>query len=88
MKNKLDWPEQFKKPEFIAKLVVAVFSPIFVYMGMSFEEFTTWNALLGVLMHAVTNPVVCVAVVVSVYNTVQAYRVDSRPPEVEAEEEV
>lgn len=66
---KINWKVRFKNPAFYANLAVAILMPIFMYMGLSWEDMTTWGALGGVLVDAVKNPVVVVAVIVSVVNT-------------------
>lgn len=66
---KINWKVRFKNPAFYLNLAIAIFTPIFMYMGLSWEDMTTWAALGGVLLEAVRNPVVFVAVIVSIANT-------------------
>lgn len=66
----INWKVRFKNPVFIAQLLIAVLLPILTYLGMSWEDMTTWAALGGVLLEAVKNPVIVVAVIVSVWNAI------------------
>lgn len=65
---KINWTVRFKNPVFWANLAAAVLLPILTHMGMNWEDMTTWAALGGMLLDAVQNPVIVVAVVVSVWN--------------------
>ena len=67
---KINWKVRFKNPVFLANLAIAILLPILTYMGLSWEDMTTWAALGGVLLEAVQNPVIVVAVIVSVWNAV------------------
>lgn len=67
---KINWVVRFKNPVFWANLVAAVLLPILTHMGMNWEDMTTWATLGGVFVEAVQNPVIVVAVAVSVWNAV------------------
>lgn len=65
---KINWTVRFKNPVFWAELVAAVLLPILTHMGMNWEDITTWAALGEVILTAFQNPVIMVAVAVSVWN--------------------
>lgn len=65
---KINWTVRFKNPVFWAELAAAILLPILAHMGMNWEDMTTWAALGNLLLDAVKNPVIVVAVVVSVWN--------------------
>lgn len=65
---KINLKVRFKNPVFIANLAMAILLPILTYMGLSWEDMTTWAALGKVFVSAIQNPVVVVSVVVSVWN--------------------
>lgn len=67
---KINWKVRFKNPIFLAELAMAVLLPILTYMGLSWEDMTTWVALGSVFVEAVKNPVVVVSVIVSVWNAI------------------
>lgn len=67
---KINWKVRLKNPVFWVQVAVAVILPILTYLGLSWEDMTTWPALGCVLMEAIKNPVIVVAVIVSVWNAV------------------
>ena len=67
---KINWKVRFKNPVFWANLASAVILPILAYMGLNWSDMTSWAALGNVLLEAIKNPVVVVAVIVSVWNQI------------------
>ena len=67
---KINWAVRFKNPVFWTELVAAVLLPIFTHMGVNWEDMTTWATLGNMLLEALRNPVVLVAVVISVTNAI------------------
>ena len=67
---KINWTVRFKNPIFIAQLVLTIFTPILAYFGLAWEDMTTWSSIGVMLWDAVKNPVVVVAVIVSVWNAI------------------
>lgn len=65
---RINWKLRFKNPVFWAHLAVSVILPILTCFGLNFEQMTTWGALGSLLVEAIKNPVVVVAVIVSVWN--------------------
>lgn len=59
---------RFKNPVFIAQLVLAIFTPILAYAGLTAQDMTSWKALFDIIVMAVKNPYVLMLVVVSVWN--------------------
>lgn len=68
--TKINWKVRFKNPIFVAQLVLAIFTPILAYAGLTAEDMTTWSALGNLLLSAVSNPYVLCLVVISVWNCV------------------
>lgn len=66
----INWRIRFKNPLFIAQLVCAVVMPLITGMGYEWSQMTTWATLGEVLAAALGNPVVVVAMVVSVFNLI------------------
>ena len=73
---KINWKVRIKNPVFWANLAAAIILPILTYLGLNWSDMTTWAGLGGVLLEAVKNPVILVAVVVSVWNLIN----ESLPP--------
>ncbi|MGI6256163.1 MAG: phage holin [Acutalibacter sp.] len=68
--SKINWTVRVKNPLFWAQVAVGVLSPILVGLGLQWEDMTTWAALGEALRRAVLNPVIVVAVVVSLWGVV------------------
>lgn len=67
---KINWKVRLRNPVFWVQVAVAIILPILAHLGLEWEDMTTWAALGGVLVDAVKNPVIVVAVIVSVWNAV------------------
>ncbi len=66
----INWKVRFKNPLFIAQLACAVVMPLITGMGYEWSQMTTWATLGEVIAAALGNPVVVVAMVVSVFNLI------------------
>ena len=67
---KINLKVRFKNPMFYVQLILAIFTPILAYMGLTAADLTTWSALFKVILEAINNPYVLSLVVVSVYNAI------------------
>lgn len=66
----MNWKVRIKNPVFWAQIVLAVFTPILAYAGLTAEDMNTWKVLGDLIMGALSNPYVLMLVVVSVWNAV------------------
>lgn len=66
----INFKVRLKNPVFVAQLVLAVFTPILAYAGLTAKDLTTWKALFDLLVSAISNPYVLMLVVVSVWNAI------------------
>lgn len=66
----INWKVRFKNPMFWVGIVVVLISTIVAQLGMSWDEITTWAKLGDVLLTAVSNPVVVVAIIGAVFNAI------------------
>jgi phi LC3 family holin len=66
----INWKVRFKNPTFWVQIAVAIVVPILAYLGMSWDDMTTWAALGNIFVEAVKNPVIIVSVLVSVWNAI------------------
>lgn len=66
----INWKVRISNPVFWVQIVAAIVLPILAYLGLSWEDMTSWAALGGIFLEAVKNPVILVSVVVSVWNAV------------------
>lgn len=67
---KINWKVRVKNPLFWAEIAAAILLPILAYLGLSWQDMTSWAALGDVFMKAVQNPVIIVATIVSVWNAI------------------
>ncbi len=67
---KINWKVRVKNPLFWAEIGAAILLPILAYLGLSWEDMTSWEALGNVLLSAIQNPVLVVATAVSVWNAI------------------
>ena len=67
---KLNWKVRFnaKNKAFLARFAVAVLLPILGYYGLKTSDLTTWQAVLDVIVKALSNPYVLGMMVVNVIN--------------------
>lgn len=66
----INWKVRFRNPVFWTNILIAVILPILTYMGLSWQDMTSWQTLGGTLLAALKNPVIVVAVIVSVWNAI------------------
>lgn len=67
---KINWTVRFRNPIFWRNIAISVVAPILAYFGLNWEMITTWEALGSLFVQASLNPVVVVAVIVSVWNAI------------------
>ena len=61
---------RFKNPVFIAQFILAIFTPVLAYAGLTAADLTTWKALGDLIVGAISNPYVLSLVAVSVWNCI------------------
>ena len=66
----IDWKSRFSNPIFWVQCIVSLFVPILTYFGRDFTSITSWPALFDLIGQALSNPVVVVSMLVSLYNAV------------------
>ena len=67
---KINWKVRFRNPIFWRNIVISIVAPILTYMGVGWESITTWNALGELFVQAISNPVIVVAVICSMWNAI------------------
>ena len=66
----INWKVRIKNPVFWVQIVCAVVLPILAYLGLSWEDMTSWATLGGIFLEAIKNPVILASVIVSVWNAI------------------
>lgn len=64
----INWKVRFKNPVFIAQIILAIFTPILAYAGLTAQDITTWKAVGDLIITAISNPYVLGLVIVSLWN--------------------
>lgn len=67
---KVNWLVRIKNPVFWVQIAIALVGPMLAYFGINWEQITTWQAFGDLFVRAIGNPVVIVAVIVSVWNAI------------------
>ena len=67
---KINWKVRKENIVFIVQIIISIFTPILAYFGMNWEDMTTWAAIGDLFIQAIKNPVVFMAVAVSVFNAI------------------
>ena len=63
---KINWKVRVKSPQFWIGLVGVIASPILAYLGLGFEDLTTWSSIGEVFAAFVGNPYLIGTVVMAV----------------------
>lgn len=66
----INWKVRVKNPVFWVQVLCAIVLPILAYLGLSWEDMTSWAALGGIFLEAIKNPVILASVIVSVWNAI------------------
>lgn len=66
----INWKVRLSNPVFWVQIAAAIVVPIMAYLGLSWEDMTSWSAFGGIFVEAVKNPVILAAVAVSVWNAI------------------
>ena len=64
---KINWLVRIKNPVFWWQIALAIVTPILTGLGVQWADMTSWPAFGNALLQAVANPVIVVAVFVSVW---------------------
>lgn len=56
--NKINWKVRFNKENrtFVLRFALALVLPVLTYLGLKFEDLTTWGGVGNVLVQFISNP--------------------------------
>ncbi len=66
----INWKVRLKNPVWWAHAIEAALIPLIIGVGLQWSDMTSWATLGETIMTALGNPVVVVAAIVSVWNTI------------------
>lgn len=66
--SKINWVVRLKNPIFVVQLLLAIITPVLAYMGITFQDLTSWEKLGEVILNALSNPYILGLIIVSAFN--------------------
>jgi len=66
----INWKVRARNPVFWVQILCAAVLPILTYLGLSWEDMTSWAALGEIFVKAAGNPVILVSMAVSIWNAI------------------
>lgn len=67
---KINWKVRFKNPVFYVQLIIALFTPVLAYMGITIRDLTSWETVLAVLREAIFNPYILILAAANIWNAI------------------
>lgn len=67
--SKINWAVRVKNPVWWFKVIIAFFTPIFIYYGITGESMDTWEKVANLIVQAVSNPYVLSTAILSAITT-------------------
>lgn len=65
--NNINWEVRFKNPVFWAQVAASIVLPLVVGIGAAWEDMTSWQTLWDAVVAGMSNPVVFVAMLASLW---------------------
>ena len=66
--SKINWVVRLKNPIFVVQLLLAIITPVLAYMGITFQDLTSWGKLGEVILNALSNPYILGLIIVNAFN--------------------
>lgn len=66
--SKINWVVRLKNPIFVVQLLLAIITPVLAYMGLTFQDLTSWTKLGEVILNALSNPYILGLIIVNAFN--------------------
>jgi phi LC3 family holin len=72
MKNFLgiNWKIRTLNPTGVAQMIVAIFLPVLIYLGIDWQTLTSWSAVGKTVLDILSNPIAVVLILINFYNSV------------------
>lgn len=65
----LNWKVRFNNPTAIGQMIVSIFLPVLIYLGIDWQSLTTWGSVGSALFDIISNPVAIVLILINFYVT-------------------
>ena len=68
----INWGVRFNRANitFVLRFIGALFIPVLTYMGINFEDLTTWNMVGDTFLQFISNPFLVILTVINALNIV------------------
>lgn len=66
----INWGVRFKNPVFWVQVAASIVLPLVIGIGYAWEDMTSWNTLFDAIVAGASNPVVFVAMLASLWATI------------------
>lgn len=66
----INWEVRLKNPVFWAQVIAAIVLPLVVGVGATWEDMTSWATLGSAIVQGLSNPVVFVSMIVSLWTCI------------------
>ena len=63
----INWKVRFSNPTAIGQIVVSIFLPVLIYLGIDWQSLTTWASVGHALLDVISNPIAVVLIIVNLY---------------------
>lgn len=63
----INWKVRFNNPTAIAQMIMSIFLPVLIYLGVDWQSLTTWESVGQALIDIISNPIAVVLIIVNLY---------------------
>lgn len=63
----INWKVRFNNPTAVVQMIVSIFLPVLIYIGIDWQNLTTWASVGTALLDIVKNPIAVVLIIVNLY---------------------
>lgn len=63
----INWKVRFNNPTAIVQMIVSIFLPVLIYIGIDWQSLTTWSSVGHALIKVISNPIAVVLIIVNLY---------------------
>lgn len=63
----INWKVRLNNPTAIGQIVVSIFLPVLIYLGIDWQSLTTWASVGRALLDVISNPIAVILIIVNLY---------------------
>lgn len=65
----INWKVRFNNPTAVVQMIVSIFLPVLIYIGIDWQNLTTWASVGTALLDILKNPIAIALIIVNFYTT-------------------